>query len=265
MFSSVVHGKKIVVKKLLTAYNGNTKMRKSTRATSRYMIRILHLSPAAFFSQICPNASPGCKASCLNFSGRGQWFKRGNKINPIHLARIAKTRFFLTEQKRFMEKLARELETVLRFAKRKGKRLAVRLNGTSDIDWESIPLTHKGRQYDNLMKLFPRITFYDYTKNLWRAEMYDLAIWPRNYNLVYSKKETDSTEDILGILENKMNVVVVFDKVPKEWLGQRIINGDLHDLRLPSIDGKGKIIGVKAKGRAKHDKTGFVVRVYNND
>jgi hypothetical protein len=40
----------------------------------------------------------------------------------------------------------------------------VRLNGTSDIRWELIPVTIDGIEYRNLMEAFPELQFYDYTK-----------------------------------------------------------------------------------------------------
>ena len=56
-----------------------------------------------------------------------------------------------------------------------------------------------------------------------------------------------------------INVAVVFRnaELPKTWLGIKVINGDKHDLRFK--DTKGCIVGLKAKGKAKKDKSGFVV------
>ena len=56
-----------------------------------------------------------------------------------------------------------------------------------------------------------------------------------------------------------INVAVVFRnaELPDKWLGIKVINGDKHDLRFK--DAKGCIVGLKAKGKAKKDKSGFVV------
>ena len=57
------------------------------------------------------------------------------------------------------------------------------------------------------------------------------------------------------------NVAVVYarpDLIPWD-----AINGDAHDLRFldePMNDGTGRIVALTAKGRAKRDHTGFVVR-----
>jgi hypothetical protein len=55
-----------------------------------------------------------------------------------------------------------------------------------------------------------------------------------------------------------MNVAMVFDKLPDSYMGLQVINADETDLRF--LDPKGCIAGLKAKGRAKKDTTGFVRR-----
>ena len=55
-----------------------------------------------------------------------------------------------------------------------------------------------------------------------------------------------------------MNVAVVFRKeLPATYLGRKVINGDETDLRF--LDEKNVIVGLKAKGKAKKDMSGFVV------
>ena len=59
------------------------------------------------------------------------------------------------------------------------------------------------------------------------------------------------------------NVAVVFrDKIPKSYKGYEVIDGDDSDLRfLDKFKSweTGGIVGLKAKGPAKKDKSGFVV------
>jgi len=55
-----------------------------------------------------------------------------------------------------------------------------------------------------------------------------------------------------------MNVAVVFDRLPEEYMGKPVFNADDTDLRF--LDPKGVILGLKAKGRAKKDTSGFVRR-----
>jgi hypothetical protein len=50
---------------------------------------------------------------------------------------------------------------------------------------------------------------------------------------------------------------VVFNKIPETYKGKPVYNADDTDLRF--LDPKGVVLGLKAKGRAKKDTTGFVV------
>lgn len=123
----------------------------------------------------------------------------------------------------------------------------VRLNGTSDIDWQKIKIDN---QY--LFSLFPNITFYDYTKDYSRIPKFD------NYHLTYSYTETTDS-NLLPELIQKGNVAVVFNKLPIIWHGVEVVNGDLNDLR--PLDKKGVIVGLIAKGKAKKDTSGFVKHI----
>lgn len=63
-------------------------------------------------------------------------------------------------------------------------------------------------------------------------------------------------------------IAVVFnvkraEDLPSVWLGREVINGDAHDLRF--LDKPGTIVGLKAKGPAKHDTSGFVQIVKRSD
>jgi hypothetical protein len=79
---------------------------------------------------------------------------------------------------------------------------------------------------------------------------------PANYHLTFSRKENNQAQCDL-ILSMGGNVAVVFKSVPKTWNGYEVIDGDETDLRF--LDKKGVIVGLKAKGDGKKDKTGFVV------
>jgi len=57
-----------------------------------------------------------------------------------------------------------------------------------------------------------------------------------------------------------MNMAVVFrdkDSIPPTFLGLETIDGDKDDLRF--LDPPDKVVALYAKGRAKHDTSGFVV------
>jgi hypothetical protein len=54
------------------------------------------------------------------------------------------------------------------------------------------------------------------------------------------------------------NVAAVFrNEIPSEWNGYPVIDGDESDTRF--LDPQGVIVGLKAKAKAKKDKTGFVI------
>jgi hypothetical protein len=123
-----------------------------------------------------------------------------------------------------------------------------RLNGTSDLSWEKYTINDK-----NLFELFPTVQFYDYTKVLGRkVSQY------KNYFLIFSKADGNDSDVAEAILQG-MNVAAVFDAVPEGYMGRPVIDADEHDLRF--LDAKGVIAGLKAKGRAKKDYSGFVIRL----
>ena len=82
---------------------------------------------------------------------------------------------------------------------------------------------------------------------------------PSNYHLTYSRDETTPDTLVKSLCASGGNVAVVFrgKKLPSEWLGIKVIDGDDSDLRFQ--DGCGKIVGLLEKGLAKKDETGFVV------
>jgi hypothetical protein len=51
---------------------------------------------------------------------------------------------------------------------------------------------------------------------------------------------------------------VFWPEVPQSFWGSSVINGDEHDARF--LDPAGTIVGLKAKGSAKSDLSGFVIR-----
>lgn len=213
---------------------------------------ILHLAPAGLSGRnVCQYSTPGCRASCLNTAGRGQ-------MTSVQSARIRKTQEFFTDPGAFFVRLRTEIDALIRRAARNGRQPAVRLNGTSDIPWERI-LTDRGT---TIMAEYPHVRFYDYTKNHIRAASQFSEFFPSNYSLTYSRSESpESHRHALELLALGVNVAVVFSspEYPTEWEGYPVVNGDQHDLRF--LDPRGSWIGLKAKGHAKHDTSGFVVQL----
>ena len=147
--------------------------------------------------------------------------------------------------------LAGEIGKLQRRAAAKGLKAAVRLNGTSDLPYEryKVPGTDK-----NIMELFPDVQFYDYTKLENRIVGQTL---PANYHLTFSRAE-DNDHKLEAVLEHTSAAVVFSGELPETWRGYPVIDGDEHDARFTDA-GPGVIIGLKAKGKARHDASGFVI------
>jgi len=195
---------------------------------------------------VCPNASPACKDACLHTAG-----------NPAYLpgkirARLERTKMFFTERDLFCATAVYEIRKAEREAKKKGMQCGIRLNATSDIRWEALRIDG-----ETLMEIFPNVEFYDYTAEPNRNP-------PSNLHLTFSLKE-NNLETALKELQNGRNVAVVFDTpkgkaLPDEWKGFEVIDGDEHDFR--PLDPTGVVVGLRAKGDAIGDDTGFVQQVY---
>jgi hypothetical protein len=224
----------------------NPKIQKGTK--QGYLSFILHLAPADVSGyNTGPKATVGCKAACLNTAGRGGMFKKGETTNTIQKARIRKARYFFEDRAGFMADLYKDIQKAIKFAERKGLTPVFRLNGTSDLSWEKYEVAG----YKNIFEAFPTVQFYDYTKVPKRkVDSID------NYHLTFSQADGNEKDANWAISKN-MNVTVVFDKIPAEYKGKEVFNADDTDLRF--LDPKGVVLGLKAKGRAKKDRSGFVV------
>jgi hypothetical protein len=208
-----------------------------------YLTGILYLAPArvAGGPNMCPFADR-CMDPCLNTSGRGG-------MNTTQRARIRKTRWYIADRMGFEMALAKDIEALERKAKREGLTPVVRVNGTSD----------QPRLARDMAIAYPNIMFYDYTKvpNPWGRER-------ANYRLTYSYDGPHRTADAKAALEHGINVAVVFDTkkgahLPRMWWGRKVVDGDETDLRF--LDPRGVVVGLRAKGRARKDRSGFVVRL----
>ena len=146
-----------------------------------------------------------------------------------------------------MEQLVSEVEKAIRITKKNLLTPCFRLNGTSDIRWETVPCERNGQTFDNIMTAFPDVQFYDYRKlNKWEN-------LPSNYHLTFSLNEAN-----MNTAEHTpLNVAVVFRKaLPAMFMGRKVIDGTTTDLRF--LDPKGVVVGLVAKGRARKDTSGFV-------
>ena len=217
-----------------------------------YMTAILYLAPhklANGTDDLCPYSTKGCRQGCLYTAGRGI-------MSGTQKARIARTKYFLEDRQGFMKDLIEEIRKASYKAERKGLELVVRLNGTSDIDWNFYYGKHEWEQV-TIFNRFPAIQFYDYTKD--QRKFFNNKV--PNYHLTLSRDEVVEADVYFDALHvAKGNVAVVLDKESYEtMLSTGVhIDGDAHDLRF--LDEPGKVVVLKAKGKARKDTTGFVRR-----
>lgn len=218
---------------------GNPKLLKGEK--KGYMSFVLHLSPANVSGyETCPKRTAGCTAACLNTAGRGGMFRKGETTNVIQEARKRKTRYFFEDRASFLFDLEKDIERGIKQAEKKGLIPCFRLNGTSDIAWEKY----------GIMEKFANVQFYDYTKMRNRKVSH-----LKNYHLTFSAADGNDMDTRLAASAG-MNVAAVFRTVPETYVGRPVIDGDETDLRF--LDPKGVVIGLKAKGKAKKDTSGFV-------
>ena len=204
---------------------------------------ILYLAPArlAQRGEVCAHRSVNCTLACLYTAGRG-------KMTNVQQARIRKTQLFFDSFPLFKAQIVADIIRFREYCKKHGAKCCVRLNGTSDITWERL----------GIFNLFPDVTFYDYTKSPIRALQFAKGAMPANYHLTFSRSESNEAQ-ALDVLRNGGSVAVVFGgALPATWNGFEVVNGDESDLRF--LDKRGVVVGLKAKGAAKKDTSGFVVR-----
>ncbi len=231
------------MKKLLSKGSSNAKTKKNDRPT-----KILYMMPSEVGGkEMCPFATTGCRAACLNTAGMGVF-------SNVQESRYNRTLMYVREKKKFLEQIAKEVNGSAKFYARKGEEFAVRLNGTSDQ-----PLVESLIKQEGLHK---NIVLYDYTKNPKKAgERY----YPSGHRYVVTLSYSGENEkDCVDALERGANSAVVFSTkkdnvLPDTWNGFKVVDGDVRDDLM--LDVSGVVLGLRAKGKAKKDTSGFVIQV----
>jgi hypothetical protein len=237
----------------LLSIDSNSKLAKTNKvAGAGHLYAGLSLMPD---NRLCPGAkAAGCMAGCLKSSGRAAIFKAVNE------ARKAKSDWYHQDPGSFVAQLVKDLEALVRKAAKEGKTARVRLNVLSDIAWEDQAVWRDNGLYEGIPQAFPEIEFYDYTKRAGR-----IGKVPANYSLTFSYSGVPSYANQVKLAAARgANMAVVFhvkkgQALPKLWQGKSVIDGDLHDAR--TDDAAGIIVGLRAKGQAIKDTSGFVVSV----
>jgi hypothetical protein len=235
-----------VVASLLTWGEDNPKLAKSDAAGLGFLTVGLALAPATISStDLCPYSTPGCRRSCLFFSGQGGVFPQVRKRRLVKALALAQS------PRAFAALLQRDLERAQSRAEDAGLLLACRLNLFSDAPWE--------KRLPELFDRFSAVQFYDYTKDPCRMGRFLAGAFPGNYHLTFSRSERNRLK-CLRVLEAGGNVAVVFrhKPFPERWEGFPVVEGDAHDLRF--LDPPGSVVGLSAKGAARQDASGFALR-----
>jgi hypothetical protein len=223
-----------------------------------YLTGILYLAPAnlAGVGNVCPHASAGCLSACLFTAGFAGIYEN------VNVARVMRTRLLHDQKKVFLSILEGEISAVVRKAAKLGLKPAIRLNGTSDLPWENLA--------PELFKKFSYVQFYDYTKNFKRAIAYAKRELPANYHLTFSLAENNATLANLA-LDAGVNIAAVVSglkaktiTLPTSTIERKVFDADRHDLRFTDRlgrDGRGRVGILTAKGKAKRDVSGFVLKL----
>ena len=198
-----------------------------------------YFSPARLSGhEVCPNRTKACTEFCLNTAGMGV-FKN------VQAARVNRTKLYFDNFDIYLAQLVKEIAKL----QIKHGKIAIRLNGTSDIDF------FKRLEFKKLAAQFDDVIFYDYTKDLNRCIAYKRGEYPANYFLVFS--ERDNREEIFKALNHNISVVKIVWNEEDEFAYNHInnysvIDGDLDDARW--LDAHKTMIYLKPKGKARKFK-----------
>ena len=219
----------------------------------------------------CPFASLGCTMACLNTSGHGGIGLDQDNLNPVQIARLKRSAFFHTRRSEFWTMLIRDIDRLIRKAKKLGLKAAVRLNGTTDVKWESQPVVIDGVKIaNNIMALYPDVIFYDYTA--WPYAKRPNESLPINYHLTFSRKENNDSQ-IADNISHGRNATVVVDikssdkttAIPITWREIPTFDADKSDFRPNDPIGRVLILrykSAKASSLADALASGFVVPAF---
>lgn len=239
VFKNKAQAKRVTGLSFLGSVNATTKHEKAYNYNE--LVYCLYLAPANMSGyEVCPMRTKECTSACLNESGHNIMRPNNDMINK---ARVKKTKLFFEEREFFMDWMISEIESTISKAKKLGYYFSIRLNNTSDINPTSFYKTdcNTGKKI-NILELYPKVKFYDYTKVPNRVKLLEKY---KNYDLTFSFDGKNFLE-CDNMLNNNIRVAVVFkNDFPKMFLGRKVINGDLYDMRYR--DKKNVIVGLKYK------------------
>lgn len=236
---------------------------------SKVETRILHLLPSDLSGQnVCPNAG-NCKRICLHFAGNPGYQR--NKSS----ARMKRTLAYNADRQGFMVCLL--IAICHEFTKNNREQMAIRLNGTSDIQWEIIEfnvspeianyidqrfglkvVTGNVNIFAALVKyvMDDNLKFYDYTKvprdwtvaKMWKYYLtFSFDGWGNRANIENCKQALANGINVAGAFNVKRG-----DRLPERIIATalggdlKVYDGDLSDYRISDPQG-GYLIGLRFK------------------
>lgn len=190
----------------------------------------------------CAYSTAACRAGCLVGTGKNAQLEfEGQKPynGTNYKLKVAKSRMLVNEPDAFGRLLVEAATKWRKNCHERGVVPSVRLNVVSDIPWELV--------FPELFEFFSDIQWYDYTK-VPNREAGSFTHFS-NYDLTYSYAGTGTIDRTMEELDRGLRVAVVFltkkHKMPSDFLGVPVIDGDLHDLRW--IDPDGVVVGLAYK------------------
>ena len=216
----------------LLGINSSSKIIKGKKLNIHTGVLYLASHTMVAFKTLCPNAiRNGCHVDCLVSSGMMRMKKQ-------QIAMISRTLYYLNFKKEFMAQLRLEITEGY---KKYGNSFAVRLNGTSDINWKDI------------ISEFPNVQFYDYTK------IKNMMIKNKNKNHHYtfsgSMFSQYSRKELKQAINEGLNIAIAFNtkeskkdtlRIPKKIFNKPLVSFDDTDVRFK--DKQGSIGYLKRKG-----------------
>jgi len=217
----------------------------------KYETAIMYITPwqvmvdGNLFNSCSMAVLAGCIEGCLYTAGRGAF-------SNVQTARQRKAEWFYRDRDGFMAQLVVDVTKFIKYCGKQGVTPVIRLNGTSDIRWERIPVG----DYAHIFAAFPDVQWYDYTK-IANRKCDDIS----NYHLTFSYSAANPlyAKQVKIAMDKGLNMAVVWRSVsviPDNFMGRNVVSGDADDLRF--LDPKGVMVSLYAKGRAKKDISGFV-------
>ena len=251
IFTTISEAKKQTGLSYLGGISLSSKMMHSKIYSHQYTYAI-YLAPANLSGyNVCSHSTSECRLGCLNTSGHAGMEIISGKSKIID-CRNKKVRLFYEEPEFFFSWLVAEIKHYRLKAIKDNYYFSVRLNATSDIDWQNIKFNGL-----NIFDIFQEINFYDYTKSPLKFNNK-----PDNYHLTFSYTGKN-IEQCKQLLKSGYNIAVVFNvkkesELPISFMGYPVINGDLTDFRID--DAKGVIVGLKWKRIANKEVENEVLK-----